>query len=260
MNRIRQEFDSAILALSFLTRIPIQSPETPYSDEENASKRFTDSLKYFPWIGAIIGGFCALLITMTEPWLGRELAIAIALAGTAWLTGAIHEDGFADCCDGFGGGWDKEQILSIMKDSRVGTFAVLGLVFLIGIKFLALNKLDTLPMLAVLLLSHSLSRLLAVSYLLNYSYARSDDSSKIAAFAQPLTYREFFWAALPGIALLIGFGFATSLAVIFCLLLFRALFGRFMLHKLDGFSGDCLGAAQQLTELIILLILVVTHS
>src|SRR5687767_10570761 len=114
-------WESFIAAVQFLTRLPLatDSPVTP--------KALQRSPIFFPLVGAFIGLFTASVVGVAclvwPIWIAVLLALAIELR----LTGAIHEDGVADFCDAFGGGWSREEILLILKDSRIGTYGALGI-------------------------------------------------------------------------------------------------------------------------------------
>src|SRR3989442_594713 len=102
-------------AIMFYTRIPV-------GNMHHASDRLNNATRYLPFIGWITGGAMALVLCGAghlAPW---PVSILLSLITGIWITGAFHEDGFADMCDGFGGGWTKEKILLIMKDSRIGAF------------------------------------------------------------------------------------------------------------------------------------------
>ena len=117
----RRERDLLLVALMFFTRIPM--PRWVPFDEA----RLNGASRYFPLVGLLVGAVAALVYGVAVNLWSPALALVLATAATVLLTGAFHEDGFADVCDGFGGGWDREQVLSIMKDSRIGTYGTVGL-------------------------------------------------------------------------------------------------------------------------------------
>src|SRR5688572_13760592 len=107
-----------LAAVTFLTRIPVPGPA--FSDD-----RLAHSARYFPLVGALVGGVGGLAVLLLAHLFPAPLCIALSMALTLLLTGAIHEDGWADTCDGFGGGRTPEDILRIMQDSRVGAFGAI---------------------------------------------------------------------------------------------------------------------------------------
>jgi len=135
MKFIKYEIQVFFTALMFYTRIPC--PAWVNHDEEFLNK----ATRYFPLIGWIVGGLAALTFYGSSFIFSKEVSILFSFAISVLITGAFHEDGFADVCDGFGGGWTKEKILDIMKDSRVGAYGAIGIVLLFLLKFaLLLNS------------------------------------------------------------------------------------------------------------------------
>lgn len=246
----RHERDLFFTALAFLTRIPIPT-NTPYSPEHmNASAR------YFPIVGMIIGSIGALVYYLAAQMWTTAIAIALSMAATILLTGAFHEDGFADSCDGFGGGWRREQVLAIMKDSRIGTYAAVGLILILSIKFLGLLALaQPTRIVCALIVAHAWSRLLTISYLFDMDYARDDDTSKVKPMATQLSRNELLIAALSATPLLLLIGLRQTACIVFTLLLWRWLFAKYLQRRIGGYTGDCLGCAQQVAEVLIYLAL-----
>jgi len=132
-NNLMQHIRIFFTALMFFTRIPC--PSWVDHSEEYLNK----SSQYFPLVGGIVGAI-GLAVLLGALWvLPVPLAVLLSMVATVLATGAFHEDGFADMCDGFGGGWTKEKILDIMQDSRLGTFGAVGLGLLMAVKFLCLH-------------------------------------------------------------------------------------------------------------------------
>jgi adenosylcobinamide-GDP ribazoletransferase len=238
-----------LIALGFLTRIPI--PRTV----EHSAENLNAAARYFPIVGLLIGVAAVLIYQVTLQLWPANLAILLSMIATIVLTGAFHEDGWADSCDGFGGGWDRDQILAIMKDSRLGTYGALGLSLMLALKFMALQTLhDAALIIPALLLAHSWSRLLAISYLFNFSYTREADS-KVKSLATQLTPNGLRIAIVSMLPLIFLISLKQVLWVIAALLIWRWLFGRYIIKRIGGYTGDCLGAAQQVAELLIYLVL-----
>ena len=139
------------------------------------------------------------------------LTLILAIIASILTTGAFHEDGFADVCDGFGGGWTKEKILMIMKDSAIGAYGAIGLVLLFLLKFKLLSEsilLFTNNILLIFLLfisAHSLTRLAAISIIFTHEYSREDASSKSKPIAKQYTWKEVFGSFIFGLIPLIVF-------------------------------------------------------
>ncbi len=177
-----------------------------------------------------------------------------AMALGIWITGAFHEDGFADFCDGMGGGWTTDQVLRIMKDSYLGTFGVLGLITSFLLKGNALLLLEPSQVPLALVLMHSYPRFGAVLLQNISSYVQRDEHSKMRLLAAPHSPWRLVVAGLASVvlaALLVEgiflLGFLVGGFVI--VLLMR----RYLNKRLGGYTGDCLGALEQILELFVVL-------
>ena len=234
------------IALQFLTRLPV--PRSDVSSEEELGK----AVAFFPLVGVIVGGFAALAFVLLQRALPLSVAVLGAIIFAAFLTNALHEDGFADAFDGFGGGWSKERTLEIMRDSRIGVYGMLGLVFLILSK---LNLLSILPEGQIwrwLIVGHTASRWTIVALGAWLPPARSDglgrlvakDSGAVVMLLGTLTVLLTVWFALSRQAALAAL-LVTGLVTLLCGLYFR--------HRIQGVTGDCMGAASQFTEVALYL-------
>ena len=209
--------------------------------------------------GALVGAFVAAVLWTTAQMLPMMVAAGLAIAAGAWLTGAFHEDGFADTLDALGGAVSRERALEIMKDSRLGTYGVLGLVLLIGIKWAALAALPLATALAALLLAHTASRSLTVVLLGVLRYAGDAAHAKAKPMAQRVGAGSVAvalgWSAALVIALW-GSGALSSLQLLAALLALSVVgltCARWFKRRLGGYTGDTLGAAQQIAETAVLL-------
>lgn len=243
-------------ALMFYTRIPCPK-NTQYSPEH-----INKATRYFPLIGWIVG-----LISFLAFWIGLQLfdiyiAIILSLMAGVLTTGAFHEDGLADVFDGFGGGWTKTQILDIMKDSRIGTYGTIALIFLFILKFFALNSVFSqfdslnLYLIALLFVSyHALARLTAINIVFTSQYSRADASSKSKPIAKAHTYKEILGAYIFGLTPLIAMCFLHWQFVFVLLPLFVVFaYSRYYFNRwIDGYTGDCLGAVEQIAECVCIL-------
>ena len=169
-----------------------------------------------------------------------------------WITGGLHEDGFADTCDGFGGGWNPQQIMEIMKDSRIGSYGAIGLCCILLLKFSALNQVALITL--TLVLGHTLSRFPALIIMARAPYVGLVEQSKSSALVQPVTLRAYAIAALPIIAV---FCFAplNFTALLIPVLALALWLSHYFKQQLGGYNGDCLGASQQVSEVFIYLCL-----
>ena len=238
-------------ALAFFTRLPNPSwvVYSPQLQRQAAC--------FAPLIGILVGAFAALMLVIVDLFLPMAPAIVFSIIATLWFTGALHEDGLADTCDGFGGGWSAEQILSIMKDSRTGAFGVAGLSSALLLKFILLveiaNAQISLPIFAVILITgHSFSRLAAVSLIYSHVYINFSNGSKAQDMTTGMHTNEFIFASVCGLLPVAALGVfepvAAILAVVVVIVL-RMILAHFFTARLGGYTGDCLGTVQQASEL-----------
>lgn len=243
---IRRESEYFFAALRFFTRLPVPGWVGHSAEQLNHAAR------YFPAIGIIIGAIGASVTLAAALVWPPQIAVLAGMAVTLVATGAFHEDGLTDSIDGFGGGWTKEQVLAIMKDSRVGSYGAIGIGMVLLTKFAALTALTTLPpptFAAMLIAGHSVSRFASTTLIYALDYVRDDDSSKSKPLATRLGKGELAVAALFGLApclLLPAAQVAMALALVTGVTLLVA---RYFVKRIGGYTGDCLGATQQLTEL-----------
>jgi len=256
----QQQYLLLLLALSFFTRIPVRLPDDIQPEMLNKASR------YFALVGLIIGGLTALVFVMLAGLLPMSLAILIAMACSLLLTGAFHEDGWADVWDGFGGGWTVEQKLNIMKDSRLGTYGAAALFFILMIKYQSLVLLSdtsdaTWTLVMAFLLAHTLSRAVSTSLIFSMEYVSEDAKSKVKPLAQHLSVNSLLILLITGSVVLFALLPALDcLILIVSLWLMRLLLIVWFNRQLGGFTGDCLGAAQQILEVAIYIILLVIAS
>ena len=254
---MRYQLELFFTAMGFFTRIPVPG-WVPWSME-----RLNHSARYFPLVGWVVGLIGAGSLALFALVLPVALAVLLSMAVTIRLTGAFHEDGWADTCDGFGGGWDKSQTLAIMKDSRNGTYGTVGLVLMLLAKAAALTTLaadNVWIAAAALLVAHPLSRLASTSLIHTMDYVREDELSKAKPLARKLGSHELAIAAFFGLLPLVLLTPARALLACFLVALATLLAARAFRRKLGGYTGDCLGAAQQVTELVCYLALVMTWN
>jgi adenosylcobinamide-GDP ribazoletransferase len=243
---MRYQLELFFTALGFFTRIPVPG-WVPFSTE-----RLNHSARYFPLVGIVVGGVGAAVFWFARQWLPASLSVILSMAATVRLTGAFHEDGFADTCDGLGGGWDKAQVLTIMKDSRIGSYGTVGMVLMLLAKAAALVEIaahGTPAAITAMIAAHALSRFASTSLIHTLPYVREDATSKSKPLARQLTDMELFVAGLGGLAPLLLLGWIEALGAAVAVLIVTWWAARVFRQRLGGYTGDCLGAAQQGTEL-----------
>ena len=243
-----------LLALGFFTRLPVPH----YSDFKESY--LDQSAKFFPLIGTIVGFIGALSFYLTSLIFPQALAVIISMAITIYITGSFHEDGLADSADGMGGGYERKHILIIMQDSRLGTYGVIALIIMLLAKFQTLNALNSVVVPAVLIVGHTVSRLSAIWIMATLNYVKSEGKAKPLATGingKHLLMANFFglmpfiiiitflFMAHHSVLSVIQFILLTLLPMCISFSWWRAKIKRY----LGGYTGDTLGAMQQITEL-----------
>lgn len=253
---IKYEWRLLLVAMQFLTRLPVPS----FSSYD--PQWLHQSSRHFPAVGLLIGLLCAGVF-----WLGSVLftPLVAAVISTAFgirLTGAFHEDGLADSCDGLGGGLTRERTLTIMKDSRLGTYGVLGLVSALLLKVTLLASMPPSVAIIALIIGHTASRLLCISLLALLPYGGEIEHAKAKPMAQQLTPLQGLlssgWLLLAGVLVTLIFPYTVQqigvgqwLLALLLALIATDYMRRLLRRRLDGYTGDGLGATQQLSEVAI---------
>lgn len=258
--RLLHEIRLGLTAVQFFTRLPVPA-WVGWSPQQAA-----DSVRWLPAVGWIVGGVFGAVLWAAQGGWPVPLAVGLAMWAALWLTGAFHEDGFADCCDALGGHLPPERALAVMKDSRVGAYAVIGLIVLLGLKAAAWVELAQRgsgpALIGVAVASHALSRWAPLWVMARLDYVRPEGSG---SKSQPLASQRpsagalasaAVWALLPSLWLL-GQGWAGASVVGAVLGVGLVSVGsvRWLRRRLGGYVGDTLGAVQQVAELVFLLAL-----
>lgn len=233
----------------FYTRIPVPR-SLGFSNE-----RLNRSTSYFPLIGWIVGGIGAAVFYGLNLILPMEVAVFLSMIATILVTGAFHEDGFADFCDGFGGGTTPEKIFTIMKNSQIGTYGTVGLVGMLGTKFLALQAFPAMIIPIALVAGHAFSRLMPVLIIYTTTYSRDDELSKVKPIGKHGKKSGLLFPLVAGLIPLMFFAWYFMALVLLLSLLFTFFFKKYIERKIRGYTGDCLGALQQLIEVLFYLCL-----
>ncbi|WP_411823749.1 adenosylcobinamide-GDP ribazoletransferase [Leptospira sp. 'Mane'] len=262
------------IAIWFLSRLPI--PKWVGFQEE----WLDTSIKYSSFVGIVLGSIGFIAFFLFQVFFGTLIAFILSTGLLIILTGCFHEDGFSDFCDGIGGGWKREDILRIMKDSRVGSFGAAGLSLLLLLKVAAgyksLEILDGIFHYQILFTSfetaqslftedwifilqtwllfitaHSFSRFISLSFLLTDEYAKDEGYAK--PMAKSLTWGQFLFSGIAGLGPLFVLSYFSPLFLFIFIpcFLIRKYFSNLMRKWIGGFTGDCLGAVQQGTETLV---------
>lgn len=241
-----------IAALSFFTRLPFWRLTTL------EKKHYERVIPLWPLVGWLTGGIMSLMFLLTSRMLPLPICIIIAIVSRVLVTGALHEDGFADFCDGFGGGTTRERVLDIMKDSHIGTYGVLGLILYYLLYFHVLQALAMMmPQLVFctsIVVVDTLSKYLSSTIIYYLPYARNEQEAKnrlvytstpfsekiISAFLGLMPLIILAVNSIPQLLLLPIIGFLTT-AMLFM-----------KMHKrINGYTGDCCGATFIITETLL---------
>jgi adenosylcobinamide-GDP ribazoletransferase len=232
-------------ALGYFTRVPVPRWVGYEPHYLNAAAR------YFPLVGLLVGALAALVYLGALRVFPPGVAVLLSMAATLLLTGAFHEDGLADCCDAFGGAYTREDVLRIMQDSRIGAFGAIALVIALALKWQTLAALPPYRAAGLMIAAHAASRTGAISYLATLDYVRAEGKAK--PVAQRLSGASLLWAALFGLPALFWPDWRFGCAALIMLGVLRFVLGRYFVRRIGGYTGDCLGFAQQIFELAIYL-------
>ena len=259
-----------LLALQFFTRIPVTGRLAAWVGYSPAM--LNAAAGHFPGVGWVVGGVgAAVLWGALQLWgttpLGALVAVGLSTAATAWLTGAFHEDGLADTADGLGGSVSRERALEIMKDSRIGSYGTVTLVLALGLKLALLALLaqrGAACAATALWAAHVLSRAAPLDVMRRLPYVGEADGSKAKPLADSISpggiATGIAWS-LPALLLLAwALGGWSLLAAGVLWVLALAYMRRLLARRLQGFTGDTLGATQQVCELALLLGLALAAS
>lgn len=250
-------WSSFIAAVQFLTRLPVGRAAAPSVAALNRCALF------FPLVGALIGLFTAAVLG-AGCWLWPMwLAVILALTAEACLTGAFHEDALADFFDAFGGGWTREDVLRILKDSRVGTYGAIALLLGVALRAAAMMAIVQQSGLenwtiwgSAIVASSAIGRWVIVLTLVGIRPVSQSDASLSRDIGARMGWRDLCYSSvlcLPAVApfaLLMPMQFLLAI-----LLLVPAIWTlwRSIRRKLGGVTGDCLGCACYISQVLVLL-------
>jgi adenosylcobinamide-GDP ribazoletransferase len=241
------------ICIQLLTRLPV------YISDSQEGFSISGASRLFPIVGAIVGIIAAAVLWVGS-WFTFPSAILalLALLTMTLVTGALHEDGLADTFDGLGGGLTREQKLSIMRDSQIGSYGVMALLFSFGLRWAALTEItehgfDVVLMSLIATAAASRAALPAVMHFI--PVAREDG---LSVGAGKPSFDRAITALLIGVGfLLFLLGFRTCIVAIGLSALVAGMFVYFVAMRLGGQTGDVLGATQQITETTIFLAILI---
>ena len=251
MNLAGKRLAELQVAFMLLTRIPVGNPK-------NHVPKLADALWAFPVVGYVVGGFiAAFYLLISQMNLSSVAAAIFAIIAGLLCTGAIHEDGLADCADGFGGGQNQEKKLTIMRDSAIGVYGTLALILVIGLRVFILSSLPTMFELVLpIIMCAVISRFVMVGYLYFLPAVRKEGLGSQASINN--MFSLFSASVVVSPALIIGS--FVSYNVIIAILVVAILWGIFAKYQVGGQTGDVCGAGQILCETAGWVMLLLSHE
>lgn len=247
-----------LVATQFLTRLPVPA----LADFQPIW--LARSARYFPLVGTLVGLINIGVWWLCSRWLPPAVAVGLMMAASLLVTGAFHEDGFADSCDGFGGGTTPERVLAIMKDSCIGAYGAIGIAVMLGLKWATLIAIPIAVFPLLVVAAHTMSRWCAIGLIWRLRYARSDGDGKAKPMADSLSGFDWTLSGLIGALAVAAVAFASDFApnllnVRACAaaglaaVMTTGVAALYFKKRIGGYTGDCLGAVQQLSELSFLI-------
>jgi adenosylcobinamide-GDP ribazoletransferase len=241
--QIRRFGEELVVAFQFFTRIPMPA----IAFEADSLSR---AVKFFPVVGLVVGSGAVLLQKLLTAHLTRSLVALVVLVYLVLITGFLHEDGLADTADGFGGGWTKDRVLAILRDSRIGSYGATALFLSLLARYLLLSSMPMEHFAAYVISAHVLCRWssLPLSYFLPPAREQEGQGARIARLTSlpSLLFGSTFAAAIVVFALR-----RASVEPLLASLFVVILSGWSYYRRIDGVTGDCFGATNQLTEIAV---------
>lgn len=240
---------SFLIAVQFLTRLPV--PRVLHNSEPELGR----AAAFFPLVSVIVGGGAALVFALLQRLLPVPASVLCAIVFAAFITNGFHEDGLADTFDGFGGGWTKDRVLEIMRDSSIGTYGTLALIFAILGKLTFLSLLPQGQIWRWLIVAHTAARWTILPLCAWLPYARVEGQGKLVA--KQVGTLEITTGTVTLLLVFLLLPWQAALAALLVITLVTLLSGLYFRVRLQGITGDCLGATNQLTEVALYLTAVI---
>jgi adenosylcobinamide-GDP ribazoletransferase len=240
--------NSFLVAVQFMTRLPV-SQGIQYSPDALAK-----SVIFFPAIGLLVGAGGAALYLLLSPHVGQDVVVVLILIYLVTVTGGIHEDALGDAADGFGGGWEKDRVLAIMRDSRIGSFGTIAITLGLLARFVFLTNLAPGKFVVFLIAGQVLGRWTALPLAFFLPSARDNEAGQGKLIARRITVLSFGAGTILALAIVAIALRAAALRASLTAVMIVAISGFYYWRRIGGITGDCLGATNQLTEIAIYLI------
>lgn len=232
-----------LAALIFFTRLPF------WKLAEVPATYFKNIVSMWPLAGWLTSGISVFVLLLASQFFPDEVSVLFAIISRLLVTGCLHEDGLADFFDGFGGGTSRERILSIMKDSHIGSYGVIGLIMYFLLLYLTLSSMPLQLAAAAILTGDPLCKGISGMIINRLPYARNEQEAKNKTVYSRMTTNEYIICIATAAIPLLWLPDAYYLfAIIIPVIVWYSLTS-FMKKKIDGYTGDCCGATFLLTEL-----------
>ncbi|MEN9679904.1 MAG: hypothetical protein RLZ57_1033 [Actinomycetota bacterium] len=231
------------VAFAFMTRIPIKHKP------EISLRR---AARWFPVVGAFVGLASAITYFLTYEIFGKAIAAALAMIISILITGAFHFDGLGDVADALVGGWNPEDRMRILKDSRHGTYAVVAISMQLILQFALVSSMKPRVAIGALIVSHTLARLVPIYLMLTKAAPNGEGMG--ATYAREVKIKDLAIANFLTLILIWPIIGITSFLYLILLIIPNVIFLIWVRRKIGGVVGDVLGAAAQISESFILLL------
>jgi adenosylcobinamide-GDP ribazoletransferase len=246
-------YDRIWASFIFFTRLPFWRLHQP------PKECYQSVVEHWPLTGWLTGGLMAATLWLGSLYLPYIIAVLLAVVVRLLVTGALHEDGLADFLDGFGGGGsDRARILAIMKDSHIGTYGVIGLIFYEFLLVAALYSLPPLMAVWAILAVNPFSKMVTAQLIMMMPYARREEEAKARVVYRKMSWQAGVSLAVQGLLPMVWFIYITKVSwevVIFIPCIVMYFLYMLIWHKIHGYTGDCCGAVSLLVELTALLVI-----
>jgi adenosylcobinamide-GDP ribazoletransferase len=250
LTQVRRLWFDLLTAVQFLTRLPV--PSGPYEQDSLAR-----AVKFFPIVGLLIGCGSLLVYRLLVPHLPLTIVALVVVIYLVAITGCLHEDGLADSVDAFGGGWERDRVLEIMRDSRIGSYGAASLALSLLARVLLITSLPRVQVAGYLITAPVLSRWTTLPLSFFLPPARERSETQVDGQGARIAHLTSAGSLIVGslFTLVIAFAFLHLHALVpilasIAVTLATALYYR---HRIGGVTGDCFGATNQLTEIAVYL-------
>jgi adenosylcobinamide-GDP ribazoletransferase len=257
--RLLEQWKEFVAAIRFLSIIPIPGATQLFrTDANEADARVFSGSVYFPLVGLVLAVILWLVVLIFGSGVSGLVLAALLVVALVILTGGLHLDGLMDCCDGLFGGRNRKHKLEIMRDSRVGSFGVLGGTCILLLKFALLASLDRQQLPLALLTILPIARWNMV--LAMYAYPGARASGLGTSFRQTVTRNRVICASILTLIIAVLAGhIVVGLIVLVCGALLTWAIGAYVTSVLGGLTGDTYGAITEISEVVLLLVLTLLH-